>query len=99
MGKSYYVYVLTNNSLTLYIGMTSNLERRLYEHSNALIEGFTKTYNIHKLVYFEETSDVRTAIDREKQLKGWRRSKKVALIESKNPGWLDLARDVSASST
>lgn len=77
----------------MYIGVTNNLERRLFEHQNELIEGFTKTYHVHKLVYFEETSDVRAAIAREKQLKGWRREKKNELVEIMNPTWKDLSED------
>ena len=89
--KQYYVYVMTNKSRTLYTGVTDNLERRVYEHKNKLIEGFTKRYNITKLVYYEETNDVQSAIMREKQIKGWLRRKKVALIEAINPGWADLS--------
>ena len=76
---------------TLYIGVTSNLMRRVYEHRHALSEGFTKKYNITKLVYYEVTEDINSAIAREKQMKGWLRSKKVTLIESSNPYWQDLA--------
>lgn len=88
---SYYVYIMTNYSRTLYIGVTNNLERRVYEHRNKLVAGFTARYNITVLVYFEETSDVLAAIAREKQLKGWRRERKLALIESLNPQWHDLS--------
>ncbi len=87
----YYVYILTNRSDTLYTGVTSNLERRVYEHKNKLVEGFRKKYNLKTLVYFEETSDVRSAIEREKQIKGWTRRKKIALIESANPHRRDLS--------
>ena len=84
----YYIYILTNkNNKVLYTGVTNNLKRRLNEHKNKLVEGFTKKYNVNKLVYFEETKDVNEAIAREKEIKGWRRSKKVALIESVNPAW------------
>ena len=86
----YFVYILSSDTKTLYIGVTRDLEKRLYEHRMGLIEGFTKRYNIKKLVYYEETSNVKTAIDWEKQLKGWRREKKIRLIESKNPRWKDL---------
>ena len=90
----YYVYILTNNSHhTLYIGVTNNLERRLYEHKSELLDGFTKQYHLHKLVYYEETGDVNAAIAREKQLKGWTRKKKDALIASVNPLWEDLSED------
>ena len=89
--KNYYVYILSNEARTLYIGVTNHLERRLYEHQNKLINGFTKKYNLTKLVYYETTTDVRDAIVREKQLKGWLRIKKLALIEESNPGWDDLS--------
>ena len=88
----YFVYILTNwDDSVLYIGVTSNLTRRLYEHRNHLAVGFTKKYNIHKLVYFEETSDVYSAISREKQLKGWSRKKKNDLISKMNPEWKELS--------
>jgi len=99
--EQYYVYVMTNKSRTLYTGITNNLERRVYEHKNKLIEGFTKKYNITKLVYYEISNDVEAAITREKQIKGWLRRKKIALIESVNPQWKDLSegwfRDVTLS--
>ena len=86
----YYVYILTNKSNeVLYIGVTNNLVRRLCEHQNEQIEGFTKRYHLHKLVFFEEFSDINDAIACEKRLKCWTRSKKNALIESKNPNWDD----------
>ena len=91
--KNYYVYIMTNNSKTLYTGMTNNLLRRVYEHKNKLIDGFTKKYSITQLVFFDETSDVNEAIILEKKIKGWTRSKKIALIESQNPNWLDLSHD------
>jgi len=84
---------MTNKSKTLYIGVTDNLERRVYEHKNKLIEGFTKKYNITKLVYYEMTNDVLSAIEREKQIKGWLRRKKIALIEAVNPKWADLSEE------
>ena len=86
----YYVYIMSNFSKTLYIGVTNDLERRVYEHKQKLTEGFTKKYNVTMLVYFEETNDVNAAIEREKELKGWRRKRKIALIESMNPEWKDL---------
>ena len=90
----YFVYILTNwNDSVLYIGVTGNLVRRLYEHQNGLVDGFTKKYNVHKLVYYEHTNDVYSAISREKQLKKWSRSKKNALVSSLNPNWLDLSLD------
>ncbi len=75
----------------MYIGVTNNLQRRLYEHKNQLVAGFTKKYNIHKLVYFEITTDILSAIEREKQLKGWKRDRKNELVESMNPKWEDLS--------
>ena len=89
----YCVYIMTNSSGTLYVGMTNNLQRRVYEHKYNLIEGFTKKYNVTRLVYFEETGDVQSAIAREKEIKKWRRSKKIALIESLNPKWQDLSEE------
>ena len=91
MGKQYYVYIMTNRSRTLYTGVTSDLERRNYEHKGRLVPGFTAKYRIRQLVYFEVTQDVHAAIAREKQIKGWLRAKKVALIESVNPEWEDLS--------
>ncbi len=90
--KQYYVYIMSNYSRTLYTGVTNNLERRVYEHQQKLVPGFTSRYNITWLVYYEVTGDPRAAIAREKQIKGWRRSKKIALIESMNPAWQDLSR-------
>ncbi len=91
--KRYYIYIMANRSKTLYIGVTNNLERRVYEHKHQLVTGFTSKYQIDRLVYFEETPDVYAAIAREKHLKGWLRAKKVALIESINPGWRDLSEE------
>ena len=88
--KNYYVYILTNQSKTLYIGVTNNLERRVYEHKHKLKDGFTKKYNLTKLVYFEMFNDINDAIKREKQLKNWHRQWKINLIESKNKDWKDL---------
>ncbi len=90
--KQYYVYIMTNKSRTLYTGMTNDLLRRVYEHKYKLISGFTSKYNITKLVYFEQTSDVNEAIALEKKIKGWTRAKKIALIESQNPEWQDLSQ-------
>ena len=88
----YFVYILSNwCDSVVYVGMTANLPRRLYEHRNGLVDSFTKQYNVHKLVYYEQTNDVYSAISREKQLKGWRRSKKNALISKMNPNWVDLS--------
>lgn len=90
----YYVYILTNQYNTvLYTGVTNNLERRLYEHKNKLINGFTKKYNVDKLVYFEQTDNINSAITREKQIKGWIRKKKDELIASINAEWKDLSED------
>lgn len=89
--KTMFVYILTNHSRTLYIGVTNNLERRMTEHKSKCVPGFTKKYNITQLVYYEETSDTRAAIEREKQLKGWLRKKKIELIEQNNPEWKNLA--------
>jgi putative endonuclease len=84
---------MTNKSRTLYTGITNNLERRVYEHKNKIVPGFTARYNINTLVYFEETPDVLSAIAREKQIKGWLRSKKISLIEAVNPQWIDLSAE------
>ena len=89
--KFYYVYIMTNRSKTLYTGITNNLERRGHEHKRKSIAGFTSKYNITRLVYYEETTDVLSAISREKTIKGWVRAKKLALIESVNPTWQDLS--------
>ena len=87
----YYIYILTNkDNSVMYIGVTNDLRRRLYEHKNQEIDGFTKKYNVYKLVYFEEYSDIGDAIAREKQLKGWVRLKKNLLVEKQNPNWNDL---------
>ena len=85
---------MTNKSKTLYTGVTNNLERRVYEHKHRLVPGFTSKYNIDKLVHFEATSHVNAAIARERRIKGWLRSKKIALIESSNPEWRDLAESL-----
>ena len=93
MNKTYYVYLITNwNNKVLYTGVTNNLERRLYEHKNKLIKGFTEKYNINKLVYFEQTNDIESAITREKEIKKWRREKKNSLVESANKQWEDLSK-------
>lgn len=82
---------MTNKSRTLYAGVTNNLERRVYEHKNKLVPGFSVRYNISKLVYFEETPDILSVIAREKEIKGWLRAKKISLIESVNPQGVDLS--------
>ena len=90
--KDCYVYIFASDrNGTLYIGVTSNLLKRIYEHKNNLIEGFTSKYKIHNLVYYEITNDIKSAIEREKTIKGWTRNKKVALIESMNPDSKDLS--------
>jgi putative endonuclease len=93
--KTYYVYILTNSSRMLYIGVTGDLERRMFEHQNKRVPGFSPKYNFHKLVYWESFGNVNDAIAREKTIKGWLRSKKVALIQSSNPQWKDLCPDRS----
>lgn len=90
--KSYFVYILTNfTNKVLYVGITNDLIRRMYEHKNKLVEGFTKKYNLTKLVYFEQFSNVTDAIAAEKKIKGWLRIKKIKLIKSMNPNWDDLS--------
>lgn len=91
--KRYFVYVVANIQRTIYIGVTSNLEQRIQQHRAKTFAGFTAQYGLTMLIYFEEFGDIRDAIDREKQLKGFRRAKKVALIELQNPQWEDLAGD------
>ena len=91
----YYVYILTNKTnYVTYIGVTNDLEKRVYQHKNDIIEGFTKKYRVHKLVYYEYTTDIRAAIAREKQLKGWNRAKKIALVNTTNHSWRDLSEDI-----
>ena len=91
--KNYFIYILTSDTGTLYTGVTSDLEKRIYQHKHKLIDGFTKKYNITRLVCFEETTDINAAIQREKEIKGWRRSKKIELIKTSNPTWKDLAEN------
>ena len=87
-----YIYILTNTSkTTLYIGITNDLRRRYAEHLSGISDGFTKRYHLHSLVYFEQYNDIKEAIRREKQLKGWSRAKKDALIDRLNPEWINLA--------
>jgi putative endonuclease len=93
VSKEYYVYIMTNKSRTLYTGVTNDLMRRVYEHKNKLIKGFTGRYNIQHLVYYETSSNIDSAIAREKQIKGWLRAKKIALIDSINPEWKDLSEE------
>jgi len=89
--RRYFVYIMSNESRMLYVGVTNGLHKRVFQHKSKLIPGFTPKYNLYKLVHFEEFGDIRAAIAREKQIKGWPRSKKVALIVAKNPQWKDLA--------
>ena len=91
--KKYYIYIMTSMSGSLYTGITSDLEKRVYQHKHKLADGFTKRYNVDRLAYYEETTDIEVALEREKEIKGWRRSKKISLIESHNPTWMDLAED------
>ena len=91
--REYCVYIMTNRSKTLYTGVTNDLQRRVSEHKNKLINGFTKKYNLTRLAYFESYGDIEEAIAREKQIKGWLRKKKISLIETMNPQWKDLSED------
>lgn len=92
--KQYCVYILASYSKVLYIGVTSDLKGRVWQHKHKEAEGFTSKYNVDKLVYFEQTEDVYSALEREKQLKKWRREKKVFLIEKENPDWRDLYDEI-----
>jgi putative endonuclease len=91
--KTYWVYIMTNRSGTLYIGMTGDLSRRVYEHRHHLVEGFAARYRLDRLVHAEPFTEVRDAIAREKYLKGWKRERKLALIAEKNPDWRDLGAE------
>ncbi len=93
--KLYYVYIMTSPSRVLYIGMTDNLERRVSEHKQGLLKGFTSKYKCKILVYFESSNDVSAVLEREKQLKRWNRQKKIDLIEKMNPEWKDLGEELS----
>jgi putative endonuclease len=92
--KHYYVYIMASHSHVIYIGMTNDLRRRVAQHQQKLVEGFTQKYNCAMLIYYESTEDVHSALAREKELKGWRREKKIALIESRNPAWQDLSAEL-----
>ena len=93
-GRHYYVYLLTNwNNNVMYVGVTNDLMRRVHEHKSKDVRGFTHKYNVHKLVYYEETSDVHAALAREKEIKKWRREKKNRLVVELNPAWRDLSQD------
>ncbi|MBI3459065.1 GIY-YIG nuclease family protein [Candidatus Azambacteria bacterium] len=92
MIRNYYVYILASKKNgTLYIGVTNDLIKRIYEHKNDLLEGFTKKYQVHILVYFEQTDDIKSAIEREKNIKKWNRNWKLKLIEKSNSTWVDLS--------
>ena len=95
MNKQYYIYIMTNNmNRVLYTGVTNDLKRRVYEHKRKLVEGFTKKYNISKLVYYEVCEDIESAILREKQIKGGSRQKKIQLVNSMNKEWCDLYEEL-----
>ena len=96
--RKYYVYIMTNRTRTLYTGMTNDLERRVLEHKQKLVPGFTSKYNISMLVWYQDFDDVEQAISAEKTIKAWRREKKVALIEEMNPEWVDLALEPQENS-
>jgi len=91
MDKLYYVYILSSQRRVLYVGMTSNIEQRVFQHKTHAFEGFTSQYNVTTLVHFERYGSPLTAIRREKEIKAWRREKKLALVESNNPTWIDLS--------
>ncbi len=91
--ETLYVYIMASKSGTLYVGVTSDIKRRVYEHKQHLVPGFTDKYNVDRLLYVEKIEDAASAINREKQVKKWRREKKVTLIDSMNPEWNDLSRD------
>ena len=93
MNKTYHVYIVTNDSRTLYVGVTSDLGMRVSEHKHKVRPGFTARYNVDQLVYYESASDVHAALAREKQIKAWRREKKMELVRSVNPRWRDLASE------
>ena len=92
--KAYYVYLLTNwNNKVMYVGITNDLQRRVYEHKEKRVKGFTEKYNVNKLVYYEQTLDINVALNREKEIKKWRREKKDSLVENTNSSWRDLSED------
>lgn len=95
---NFYVYIVANEWRTIYVGVTDDLDRRMWEHWNKAVPGFTARYGLNRLVYFEHFTDIRDAIAREKQIKGWKRFKKVALIDSMNAEWKDLAESLAVSS-
>jgi len=92
--RTYYVYLLTNwNNKVIYVGITNDLERRIYEHKKKFVKGFAEKYNVNKLVYYEQTPDINAALNREKEIKKWRREKKNRLVVNTNPLWRDLSED------
>ncbi|MFC1818159.1 GIY-YIG nuclease family protein [Thermodesulfobacteriota bacterium] len=92
--RTYYVYLLTNwNNKVIYVSITNDLERRIYEHKEKFVKGFTEKYNVNKLVYYEQTPDINAALNREKEIKKWRREKKNRLVVNTNPLWRDLSED------
>jgi len=91
--KNYYLYIMSSHSGTLYVGVTSNIKKRGWEHKNHLVPGFTDKYKVDKLLYFERIGDSSSVINREKQIKKWRREEKIKLIDSLNPQWIDLSQD------
>ena len=93
--RNYYVYILASKKKVLYVGFTNVLARRIFEHKSGLVEGFTKRYNVNKLVYYESQPDLKSAVKREKQLKNWHRQWKINLIEEKNKDWKDLFPEIS----
>jgi putative endonuclease len=93
--KSYCIYIMASESGVLYVGVTNNLERRADQHQRGITPSFTERYKVHKLVYYEVYGDIRMAIAREKQIKGWLRKRKIALIESMNPSWKDLTKEMA----
>jgi len=95
MKRQYYIYMMTNkNNFVLYTGVTNDLKRRAYEHKQKIVEGFTRRYNVTKLVYYEISDDAESAISREKQIKGWSRKNKDDLVGRMNPEWCDLYKDI-----
>ena len=91
--RTYYIYIMASRSRVLYVGVTNDLARRVNEHKRGLIPGFTSKYRVTRLVYFQEFADIHDAIAREKAIKGWKRSRKVRVVESRNPRWEDLAEN------
>jgi putative endonuclease len=94
MNRQHYVYIMSSLSGILYVGFTSDLKKRVFEHKNDIVEGFTKKYRCHKLVYYEVGDSIEGVLAREKQLKNWRREKKIWLIEKMNPNWKDLSESL-----